>query len=136
MKTCRIGTWHEKATRDVVQCPSYYAADTETLRTAQGDYPISVGFQTGYSVPIPYWLFVAIDAEHISGRTYSGFGGNNFASRELPLESIPLRLQMYAYGLSDLVDSGKVTIDAEFEWLLSDRPWQHADAPKTFAEIV
>lgn len=30
-----IGEWVEKESRDVTQCPSYYAADTETLRTQQ-----------------------------------------------------------------------------------------------------
>jgi hypothetical protein len=134
-KTVEIGTWIESESRDVVQSGSY-AADTELLRTREGEYPARVIFEAGYGIPKPYWLMVKIDADRISGKTYSGFGGVNFASRDLPLKPAPFRIQAYAYQIRDLVDAGKIEILPEYEWLTSDDPRQHPDAPQTWAEIT
>lgn len=119
--TVRIGTWHEREARTVNRCPSYYAADHETLQTVPGDYPLNLRIVGGYTVPMPYWLLVSVPADRTDGRLYSGFGGVNFASTELPRERTTYTVQMYAYQLAELVAAGKVTVDAPFAGLVDDR---------------
>lgn len=133
-RTIKVGTWHERAAREVTRCPSYYAADTETLRTVPGDYPVRIAFVGGYMVPMPYWLLVGIDAERVDGRLYSGFGGVNFASTELPKgEAVRYTIQGYDYELGKMVEDGHITLEPGFEWMLGgayERSWKHPDAPK------
>lgn len=139
MREVVIGQWHERESREVSHSPSYYAADWETLKTRTGDYPARVTFETGYTIPMPYWLLVKIDADRTGGRLYSGFGGNNFASRELPHEPAHLPVQAYAYEIHKLVAAGRLTLRPEYAWLAAegDEPaWHHPDAPKTWDAIV
>lgn len=110
-----IGEWIEAA-RDVRQCPSYYAADWETLRTKAGRYPVSVrGYGSGEwnGRDWPQSLSVKIDADRIAGTLYSGFAGLNFASSDLPLEPKPLFVSPYAYALPELIDQGSIELSAE-----------------------
>jgi hypothetical protein len=110
----RVGTFHELAPREIRQCPSYYAADWEVLRTTAGDYPLNLAVVGGYTIPMPQWAMVGIDAVRIAGQEFSGFGGVNFASKELPKIATTYSLQLRAYGLSELVSGGKVTLAPEF----------------------
>lgn len=134
-KTITIGKWIERESRDVTQCPSHYAADHETLRTKPAEYDARLRFEGGYTVPMPYWLLVTVEADRIDGRMYSGFGGRNFASEALPKEPRPLLIQMYHYHIPQLVNDGRLRLNPGFEWLLTDTCWQHQDAPKTWADI-
>lgn len=135
-KTIQIGTWHEPAPREFTRCPSYYAADHETLRVQPGDYPAKVTFEGGYNIPMPYWLIVGVDCKRVSGRLYSGFGGVNYSSTELkPGEDVIHVIQAYAYQIKDMVKAGKLTLLPEYSWLTADPAWQHPNAPKTWAEV-
>jgi hypothetical protein len=131
-----IGTWHEAESRDIRRCPSYYAADFETLRTQPGDFELRLTFQGGYLVPMPQWLLVSIDAERIDGALYSGFGGLNFASTPLPVgERVVYHEQMYVYQLRNLVERDRVTLRPGFEWVLCDKPWEGLGAPQTWDAV-
>jgi len=135
-KEITIGTWNETTSRDITHCPSYYAADFETLRTTPGAYELRLMFVGGYTVPMPYWLLCRIDATRIAGALYSGFGGNNFASRALPKdETVPYRLQTYSYELRKLVEDGRVTLRPGFDWLLAEKPWDAPGAPQDWAAV-
>ena len=103
-----IGEWVEPESRNVQRSPSTYAADWETLRTKPGRYPVKVISIDGRPWGPPYYLYICIDADRVAGRMYSGFAGNNFASRELPLHHKPLVLQVYAYMLEELVNEGHI----------------------------
>lgn len=134
--TLTIGKWIEES-RDITHCPSYYAADHETIRTKAGEYPVNLKFVGGYLVPMPYWLTIGIAGDRISGALYSGFGGVNYSKTDLPLEPTTYCLQLYSYGLPELVASGKVTLDAGFEWLAENKSaWQHEKAPKTWEALA
>ena len=134
-KTVEIGTWIETG-RELTRCPSYYAADHETLRTVAGEYPARVMFVGGYNVPMPQWVLVKMAADRLNGRLYSGFGGNNFASTELPAERIEYSEQRGAYLIRELVASGKLRLAPAFAWMIeAEYPWQADGAPKTFAEV-
>lgn len=137
--TIEIGTWNEPAAREFSHCPSYYAADTETLTVKPGHYPARLTFEGGYTIPMPYWLLIGIDCERVSGRLYSGFGGNNFAHTELPKgEAVRHTIQMYQYQIADCVANGRLTLHPGFEWLLGkagDAVWNHPDAPKTWDAV-
>jgi hypothetical protein len=115
-----VGEWVEKVARDLTHCPSYYAADTETIRTRPGRYPASVIFTGGYLVPMPYWLVARIDGDRIAGRLYSGFGGHNFASRELPQEPAPWHVQTYVSAIPKLVAEGVLEIKPQFAGLVAE----------------
>jgi hypothetical protein len=133
--TMTIGTWNETAPREITHCPSYYAADTETLAIRPGTYPVRVTFEGGYTVPMPYWLLVGIDTTRVSGRLFSGCGGVNYGATELPAgEAVRYVVQMHQYGLRKLVDAGRVTLAPGYEWLLGDKPWEDADAPKDWTD--
>lgn len=138
-KTVTIGTWLEPEARTIDRCPSYYAADTETLRIVPGKYPLRVTFETGYTVPMPYWLLATVDTVRESGRLYSGFGGVNFASTELaPGEPVRHTFQCYAYQLEELVAKGHVVVDPRFGWLVGGpgaAVWKREGAPKSWADV-
>lgn len=137
--TVKIGTWHETGERQITRCPSYYAADTETLALKPGDYDARLSFEGGYTIPMPYWLLIGIDAERVEGRLYSGFGGCNFSSTDLPKgERVTYTVQKYSYQIADAVNAGRLTLAPGFEWLMggaSDPVWKHQDAPKTWDEV-
>jgi hypothetical protein len=136
MQTIEIGTWHETQTREFSHCPSYYAADTETLRVKVGAYSVRLSFEGGYTIPMPYWLLIGIDTDRIDGRLYSGFGGLNFASTELPKAPVRYTIQMYAYQLAELVKDGRITLKPGFEWMVEGEcMWQHPSAPKTWDDV-
>jgi len=130
-----IGVWHETENREFTHCPSYYAADSETLRVKIGNYPLRVTFEGGYIIPMPYWLLCGIDTDRIDGRLYNGFGGVNYSSTELPHEPVCYTIQMYRYQLPDLVKDGRVTLKSGFEWLLDKIPWENPNAPKTWEDV-
>jgi hypothetical protein len=97
----------------VTRCPSYYAADSETLALEPGEYPLSPSTVDGRAADWsdPYYLNAAVPARRIDGRLYSGFGGCNFASRELPCEPVTYYWSVYAYHLGGLLESGKVRLE-------------------------
>lgn len=133
-----IGKWVEKESRDITQCPSYYAADYEVLRTRVGEYPVRLTFQGGYIIPMPYWVLVGIDADRIEGKIYSGFGGVNYSSRDLPVGPKQYHIQAYQYHLTDMVKQGLIQLDSGFEWLITegDTPcWKNPKSPKTWEEV-
>lgn len=135
-----VGDWREPEAREITHCPSYYAADSETLRVKPGAYPARVHFAGGYTVPMPYWLLVGLDCERVAGRLYSGFGGVNHSHTELPAgEPVRHTLQMYAYSIGEAVRAGRMTLRPGFEWLADASPgrafWQHPDAPATWERV-
>lgn len=132
--TIKIGTWHEKESRDVVQHTSY-AADAIDIRTRPGDYDLNITFVAGYTIPMPMYLLAGIEAEVTGGGYYSGFGGVNHHFSPAKLGSTKENVQMYMYQLADLIDSGKASVDPEWEWLIYDTPWQRDEAPKTWDEL-
>lgn len=135
-----IGMWIESEAREISHCPSYYAADHETLAIKPGYYPARLIFQGGYNIPMPYWLMVTLESERIEGRLYSGFGGNNFASTELPKgEAVRHSLQMYQYQIREYVAAGKLILSSGFEWLNApegEYSWQRPGAPKEWSEVA
>lgn len=134
----KIGTWHERESRDITYCPSYYAADTETLRTIPGDVEAFVLFSGGYTMPMPYWLVVTVPATRVCGRLYNGFGGVNYSHTELPAgEDCPYHTQMYVYGIPELVEQGKLTLDPEFAFLaLKDQRAMFNACPQTWEALA
>ena len=132
-----IGEWIEAESRELHHGISSYAADYEVLKTRPGRYPVTVTSSDGKTLPggtvktiyptadgsysyivTPYWVHVSIDADRIAGGHYSGFGGGNFAFRELPKEPAPYRSQTYYYQLQKQVDSGKIELNETGKELL------------------
>ena len=103
-----VGEWVEEESREVRRNPSTYAADWEILRTKPGRYQVRITSIDGKPWGSPYFLDIRIDADRVGGKTYSGFGGVNFASKELSLEPKTLFLRPYAYQFQDLVDEGRI----------------------------
>jgi len=130
-----IGTWNEAEARTITRCPSYYAADWETLETRPGQYPARVEFIGGFDCPMPYWLLTSIEADRVGGALYNGICGNNFSSQSLPCEPVAYNVQMYSYEIPALVRSGKLTLAAGFEWLTEPHAWKHPAAPKTWDDV-
>lgn len=132
-----IGFWHEREPRERTECPSYYAADYETLRTFPGDFEVHLTFAHGYTVPMPRLQPIRIDAERIAGRVYSGFCGVNFASEPLPLGERVVYLQgIDTVDLPVLITRGIVTLQPQFEWLVaSPTPWNQPSAPQTWEAV-
>ena len=126
-----IGYLVEAKTRDERRCPGYYAADYEVHRTKPGKYPLRLLFSSGYTVPMPYWLLGAIDSEVVEGKTYSGFGGVNFSSRDLPSGPSKLHVQTSFNVLKDMIRDGSVELLPGMEWLLNDE----AARARTWDEI-
>lgn len=123
--TIEVGVWHERAARKIDRCPSYYAADHETLETKPGDYPVRIVFVGGYTVPMPQWMLIGIPSTRLDGRLYSGCGGVNYSSTELPKgEAVDYVSQWYAYSLKDCVARGDITLKPGFECLLAQKPWE------------
>ena len=118
--TLVIGSFTEKVERVLTRCPGYYAADHETHRTTPGSYPLRLVFVGGYIHPMPYWLLISIDSNIIDGKTYSGFGGVNYSSRDIPSGPSRWPVQTYFFGLQDLIREGTVKLLPEFEWVLDD----------------
>lgn len=117
-KTWTVGYWNEREPRRITRCPSYYAADTETIETTPGRYPINVEWKTGYTCPIAGDFLVRIPAVRIKGRLFSGFCGNNFASRELePGVALDYFAHFYAFQLTKPENMANVEIIPGFEWL-------------------
>ena len=114
-----IGAWVEAESRELHHGISSYAADYEVLQTRPGRYPVTVSCLNGDA---PYWVHVSIDADRIAGGHYSGFGGVNFAFRELPKEPAPYRSQAYYYQLQKQVDSGLVELNETGKELLERFP--------------
>lgn len=131
-----VGYWREPEARTLTHCPSYYAADTETLAIPAGRYPVRLSFAGGYTVPMPQWLLVGIDCTRVSGRLFSGFGGVNFAHRDLPAgEPVRHCLQLYAYQAAELEASGRLELLPGFEWVRERKPWEHVNAPKDWQAV-
>ena len=127
-----IGEWIEAESRELHHGISSYAADYEVLQTRPGRYPVTVTtinggppdipFGDGPYYASPYWVHVSIDADRIAGGHYSGFGGVNFAFRELPKEPTAYRSQAYYYQLQKQVDSGLVELNETGKELLERFP--------------
>ena len=133
-----IGEWIEAESRELHHGISSYAADYEVLQTRPGRYPVSVTTINGLHPTLdqwvvgrveaigghatPYWVHVGIDADRTAGGHYSGFGGVNFAFRELPKEPTVYRSQAYYYQLQKQVDSGLVELNETGKELLERFP--------------
>lgn len=115
-----IGHWNEPEARELDNSPSYYAADWETLRTRPGRYPVFMTVEGGYNIPMPYWVLVAIDADRVAGKLYSGFGGVNFGSEDLPKEPTQYRIQSKACWLAKTVEGGHIELLPEWSGLAGD----------------
>lgn len=116
----KIGTWHEKESRVIDHCPSYYAADWEKLETIPGEYDLYLTINTCDLYPSPQWLCASIATNRLAGKLYSGFGGNNFASHDLPKEPKTYTIQTYSYHIPDLVEQGLITLFPEWAMLSVD----------------
>jgi len=113
-----VGHYIVNEASEVTRCPSYYAADHETLRLKPGRYPVRVMvegqelFKNGVDgkwCPVPRWLLVGVASERVSGRLYNGFGGVNYSSTELPAgEAVEYGLQFNPYQIAGLIAAGKV----------------------------
>lgn len=109
--TIRIGDWIEPTEREITRCPSYYAADYETLRVRPQRVPLLLQFGCGYTVPMPKWLLASVKSERLSGKLYSGCGGVNYSSRDLPAgEAVDYVHQLYSYELPRLIETGRVEL--------------------------
>jgi hypothetical protein len=133
MKQVQIGWWIEKEARKVTNHTSYAADHIEKV-TKPGRYPLHLTFETGYTIPMPYWVLCKIDAETVGGGYYSGFAGNNFRFDPAQLGPSGTHVQMYAYQLPDLLDAGTVEIFPQWMPLVdaerSDKTWkqdEHGD---------
>jgi hypothetical protein len=135
MKTIQIGVIIEKESRELQNCPSYYAADYEIIKTKVGEYPLYLTFEGGYTVPMPYWLTAGIDGDRIDGALFSGCGGVNYHKTELAKEPVKYTIQQHFYQLREMVKSGRVRLNPKYNYLLEDIPWRHKDAPKTWEDI-
>jgi hypothetical protein len=135
-RVLQIGMWVERAPRELTYCPTYYAADHETVRTEPGTYPLTLMFIGGYTVPMPQWLLATIPAVRLAGALYSGFGGVNFAETPLrPGVRLDYHVQIGAYQLAQHVQAGSVVLRPEFTWLLTEHPTRDPRAPKVWADL-
>ena len=116
----KIGTWIEREPRKDAEYTSY-AADRIDVMIRPGRYDLFLTFETGYSIPMPYWLLAKLDADVVGGGYYSGFCGNNFAFTPAKLEPTKHHVQMYDYQLKELVAAGRVEVLPGFEWALKDK---------------
>src|SRR5574343_278307 len=132
----QVGQWVERESRTITHCPSYYAADHETLETIPGSYPLRVNFIGGYLCPMPQFVLAAIASVRKSGALYSGCGGVNYSKMELPAgEQLDYHMQSYMYVLRDLIAAGKVELDPDLASLGIDHGFDAPSAPKTWAEL-
>jgi hypothetical protein len=131
----RVGTWHERASRELQRCPSYYAADWEKLQTIAGDYDATVMWVGGYTVPMPQWLLVSVPSTRLDGALYSGFGGLNFASTPLEKgERVNYHIQAGAYQIKECVAEGLLTLEPRWAFLTNERAWE--GGPRDWAELA
>lgn len=79
----KVGTLIVHQSYIIDHCPSYYAADYESLEVQPGDYDLYLEFVAGYNFPMPYYFSARLKTVRISGTLYSGFGGVNFAKTDL-----------------------------------------------------
>jgi hypothetical protein len=115
----QIGFWVESESRKVDRL-TRYAADRIEIETKAGEYPLLLSFETGYLIPMPYWLRTSISGEVVGGGYFSGCAGNNFGFT--PAEKGPTqhRLNMYEYTIDELIKSGKVRLSERFAKVLKN----------------
>lgn len=130
----KVGKWIEKDSRRIQRCPTYYAADYEVLETVPGEYELRVVFEGAW--PCPEWVVCNINSNRVAGATFSGFCGNNFASRDLPLEPVQYVLHDYSYRIRNYAADGNVVLDDRFLWLLSENYRTHPDRIKSWDEFA
>jgi hypothetical protein len=104
MNAIRIGTWHEKSRK--IQAHTGYAADYINHQTKDGDYPAMLSDK---------WLLIKLGTFITDGKYYNGFGGVNYSSNKIKSEDSTYTLQLYAYTIPSLLNSGKLTLFPEFE---------------------
>ena len=123
-----IGLWIERESREVQCSPSSYAADWEILKTRPGRYPVKLRFSTGYQIPMPDTLHFGIEADRIAGKTYSGMGGVNYASSDLPLVPKKLSRSPYIHSLHSIVSAGDIELFPMFADIMEyTREFEHYD---------
>lgn len=113
MKTLQIGWWVEREPRKVTDHTSY-AADSIEMLTKPGRYPLMLGFEWGFTMPMPHWILTTIDTDVIGGGTYSGFGGVNYSFRPATKEPSQKHIQAYTFMLLEMVEQGYVELLPEF----------------------
>ena len=116
--TITVGNYIINEEREVTHCPSYYAADHETLKLRPGKYPVRVLIEgqmlytdgvDGKACPVPRWILVGVDSTRVSGRLYNGFGGVNYSSVEMPAgETVVYNLQFNVFTIKELIEKGHV----------------------------
>jgi hypothetical protein len=112
----KIGTWHEKESREVTEHTTY-AADHIEHMTIVGDYPLYLFFRGGDNHPRIESAKVNLSTNVIGGGYYSGFCGNNFAFTPEKLGASNY-YDGYAYNdICELVADGRATLDPEWEFL-------------------
>lgn len=116
-----IGYWIVSEPEERSFCPSYYAADWEQVELKPGKYPLVLTFVGGYTIPMPKTLRAKIDAKTVAGKLYSGFGGVNFASRDIAKGPTTYHFSAYGYQIHDLVKNGRAELLPEFEDILDHK---------------
>jgi hypothetical protein len=124
-RAIQIGWWVVKPGEEPIShCPSYYAADHETLQPLPGLYPARLVFKPGYTHPFVDRMVAGVDCVRVSGELYSGFGGVNFAHTPLKAgEAKQYVHQPYTYQIPGLVKVGKLVLATQYAWMAkSDEP--------------
>jgi hypothetical protein len=116
--TVTIDHWIEKAPREQVRCPGYYAADWEKHVTKPGRYALRLVFVGGYRCPMPYWVLTRIASEVVDGQLFSGYGGLNHSSRKVETGPSEVPVQLYDYMLPDMVKAGQIELLPGMDWAL------------------
>jgi hypothetical protein len=117
-----IGTWNESEAREIQRGTSY-AADYINHVTVPGLYDVylfierSRNYDTGVEHVTAKSLSITVNTYITDGKYFSGFGGNNFASRDAETGPSTIHINPYAYHARDLVNDGTLTLDPEFAFL-------------------
>ena len=69
---------------------------------------------------MPKWLTITIDTDIVGGKTFSGFGGLNHFSKDVEKGPSKHTIQSYSFYIQNLVSSGKLELDKEWEFLNND----------------
>jgi len=117
MTATRIGTWHERESRELIEYHTSYAADWRKVRTTAGEYPAYLVWKMHDPKPWADWFTTSVPAEVIDGKEYNGIGGYNYSSSPVRLGPITFSIGFYAFVIRDAVAKGHVTLNEGWEWL-------------------
>jgi len=115
----KIGFFNETASRKLTERTSY-AADRIEHETKPGKYPVYLTIESGYTIPMPYWLCYGIGSEIVEELYYSGFGGVNYhCDHKTERRASEYYVQTYAYLLPEMVEKGLIELLPGMEWALN-----------------